>query len=128
MLREMITPLALMELADPEALVDAAERIALEDAGGCERRPWVENAARVEGAVLLYVMWHSDESYSAFKRFLGLVGVPALVSPRRYLDAATTLAYADADACEWKPWVYRATRLTGLLYVLLALRERRRGD
>ena len=125
MLRKILTAIGLVELLAPDALIEAAEQIALENPEECELRSWVVLGARIEGLVFLLFMWRSDDSYSAFKKFLGLIGILALVSPRAYVDYAAPLAYTDANSCNWKPWVYQGTRLVGLLYVLIALNELR---
>ncbi|MFC7156357.1 hypothetical protein ACFQPA_12980 [Halomarina halobia] len=127
MLRTILTAVGIVELLSPEALIDAAERIALDDPDDCELKPWVVPGARIEGLAFLILMWRSDASYSAFKKFLGLVGILALAFPRAYVDYGAELAYTDAAECEWKPWVYPGTRLVGLLYVGIALDELRKG-
>nr|WP_233340608.1 hypothetical protein [Haloprofundus sp. MHR1] len=126
MLRKILTLIGIVELCTPDALIEAAEQIALDNPDECELRSWVVPGARIEGFAFLLVMWRSDDSYSAFKKFLGLIGVLALVSPRAYIDYAAPLAYTDANNCNWKPWVYQGTRLVGVLYVLIALTELRR--
>lgn len=70
-------------------------------------------------------MWRSDASYSSFKKFLGVIGLLALLYPRTYVDYGAKFAYKDASTCEWKPWVYIGTRLVGLLYVLIAIDDLR---
>ncbi|WP_254546934.1 hypothetical protein [Halomarina pelagica] len=126
MLRTILTAIGVVELLSPEALIDTAERVALEDPNDCELRPWVVPGARVEGLLVLALVWRSDASYAALKRFLGVVGLLALAFPRAYVDYGARLAYADATECEWRPWVYPGTRLVGLTYVLVALDERGR--
>lgn len=81
--------------------------------------------ARVEGIDFPFLVWRSEASYSAFKRFPGVIDLLALISPRTYVDYSAELAYTDARSCNWKPWAYPATRLVGLLYVLIALGELR---
>ncbi|WP_135303481.1 hypothetical protein [Haloarcula amylovorans] len=125
MLRNGLTAIGVVELLFPETLIQAAEQIALDNPNECELRSWVAPGARVEGLAILFVMWRSDDSYSAFKRFLGLVGVLALVAPQAYVDYGAALAYTDAADCKWRDWVYSGTRLVGLLYVLVAVAERR---
>lgn len=127
MLRPILTTVAGVELLAPNALIDAAERLALENPEECELASWVAPGARVEGLVFLVLAWRSDDSYAAFKRFLGVVGLLAFAFPRAYVDYGSRLAYDDDSDCEWKPWVYPATRLVGLLYLLVALDELR-GD
>lgn len=128
MLRKILTPICAVEVLAPEALVDAAEQIALENADECERRSWVIPSARLEGLLFLAMMWRSDSSYSSFKKFLGIVGILALLYPRVYVDSGARLAYVDASECEWKPWVYAGTRFVGLLYVLVGLSALREGE
>lgn len=74
MLRTVLTAIGIIEIVDLEGLIDAAERVALENPNECERRSWVLPGARVEGVVLLILMWRNDASYAVFKRFLGLIG------------------------------------------------------
>lgn len=126
MLRKILTTVGVIELVAPEALIDTAERLALENPDECELKAWVVPGARVEGILFLFLMWRSDASYSTFKKFLGMIGILALIYPRAYIDYSAQLAYTDADTCAWKPWVYPATRFIGLLYILIALDELRR--
>ena len=125
MLREILTMIGVVELLTPEAFVDTAEQIALDNPDECELQSWVITGARVEGLLFLLLMWRSDVSYSRFKKFLGIIGILALVFPRAYVDYGAELAYTDANNCNWKPWVYHGTRLVGLLYVLIAINELR---
>jgi hypothetical protein len=125
MLRKILTSVCAVEVLAPEVLIEAAEQIALENPAECELQSWVVPGARLEGLLFLVLMWRSDASYSSFKTFLGLVGVLALLYPRRYVDFGSRVAYTDSSACRWKPWVYTGTRLTGLLYVLIAIDELR---
>lgn len=125
MFRKVLSMIGIVELVAPETLIDTAERLALDNPDECELKSWVVPGARVEGIIFLFLMWRSEASYSAFKRFLGVIGLLALIYPRAYIDYATELAYTDARNCNWKPWVYPATRLVGLIYVLIALDELR---
>ena len=126
MLRTVFTAICAVEVLTPEALITAAERVALDNPEECEREPWVVPVGRMEGLVFLWMLWRSDESYASFKRFLGLVGLLALLFPRAYVDYGGRAAYTGASAPEWKPWVYLGTRLVGLLYVGIGLNELRR--
>lgn len=80
--------------------------------------------ARLEGLIFLGMTWRSNTSYSAFKKFLGLIGLVAFLYPRTYVDYGAQIAYTDASTPKWKPWVYPGTRLVGLLYVIIALESR----
>lgn len=126
-LRNLLTAVCTIEVLAPEALITAAERLALDNPDDCDWRSWVTPGARLEGVVFLALMWRSDASYSAFKKFLGLVGILALLYPRTYVDYGGHVAYTTESTPEWRPWVYPGTRLVGLLYVVVALNELRNG-
>jgi hypothetical protein len=126
MLRKILTPITIVEALWPETLIDAAEEIALDNPDECELKSWMVPGARLEGLVFLVLMWRSDTSYSRFKKFLGVIGILALLYPRAYVDYGAEIAYTDAATCEWKSWVYPGTRLIGLLYVSIALTELRK--
>jgi hypothetical protein len=123
MLRMVLSAIGIIELVSPQALIEAAERIALENPAECELRRWVGPGARMEGLVFLFMMWRSDASYAAFKRFLGVIGILALLYPRSYVDYGSSLAYTEGSDPDWQGWVYPGTRVIGLLYVLVALDE-----
>jgi hypothetical protein len=127
MLRRVLTAVGIVEVLAPGTLLASAERVALENPGECDWRSWVAPGARLEGVLVLWLVWRSDRSYSAFKKFLGLVGLVALLFPRAYLEYGSDVAYTGRSSPEWKPWVYTGTRLVGLLYVIVALDEFRSG-
>ncbi|WP_416840753.1 hypothetical protein [Haloferax sp. DFSO52] len=127
MLRTILTVFGVAEILRPEVLIRSAERLALENPEECELRPWTVPIARAEGVVFLFLVRRRGGSYSTFKKFLGIMGLLSILYPRQYLRYATKLAYTDADACQWRPWVYQATRLVGLYYVLVSVLELRRG-
>ena len=123
MLRKVLTSITIVEALWPETLIDTAEGIALDNPDVCELKSWVVPGARLEGLVFLVLMWRSNTSYSQFKKFLGVIGILALLYPRAYVDYAAEIAYTDATTCEWKSWIYPGTRLIGLLYVSIVLTE-----
>ena len=125
MLRKILTSVCAVEILAPDVLIDTAEQIALENSDECELRVWVRPGARLEGLLFLVMMWRSDDSYSAFKTFLGSIGLLALLYPRTYVDSGGKVAYTEASTPEWRPWVYTGTRIVGLLYVIIALNELR---
>ncbi|MFH5801914.1 hypothetical protein [Haladaptatus sp. CMAA 1911] len=121
----LLSAIGIIELLSPEALINRTEQLALDNPDDCELRSWVVPGARIEALFILVSVWRSDHSYSTFKRFLGVIGLFALVFPRAYVDYGTQLAYTDASDCRWKPWVYVGTRLVGLVYVIIAFDELR---
>ena len=123
MLRTVLTAVCIVELLTPKGLIGVAEKLALDNPGECEYNSWVVPGARIEGLLFLFIMWRSDSSYAAFKEFLGVVGILAFFFPRAYVDYGSEFAYTDASGCEWKPWVYTGSRIVGLLYIGISLRE-----
>jgi hypothetical protein len=125
MLRRVLAAVALLELLLPARVVDVAERLALAESGGCERKRRVVPLARLEGLVFLAVTLGPDRWRVRFKQFLGVLGVVALLAPRAFVDAGTRFAYTGAEGCTWHEWVYPATRVIGLGYILVAVDELR---
>jgi len=123
MLRKTLTTVCAVEILVPDVLIDTAEQIALENPDECELRSWVLPGARLEALMFLLLMWRSDQSYSAFKKCLGVIGLLALLYPRTYVDSGGKVAYTAASTPEWRPWVYTGTRIVGLLYVIIALTD-----
>ncbi|WP_435345830.1 hypothetical protein [Haloarchaeobius sp. HRN-SO-5] len=123
MFRRFLAAIGILEILVPEAFIDAVQRLALENPDALEVRPSVITEARVEGVLYLFFAWRSDAGYSAFKKFLGLVGLTALVSPQYFVDAVARMAYADSENCEWRDGVYAAVRIVGVVYLLIALDE-----
>lgn len=126
MLRTLFTAVCAVEVLAPKALMNAAERAALENPEACTLRSWVLPGARLEGLVLLAMLWRSDASYAGFKRLLGTLGLLAFLFPRAYVEYGSRMAYTSSSVPEWRPWVYPGTRLVGLLYLLVGFRELRR--
>lgn len=125
MLRKILTVIGLIEALAPRRFINTFEGLALENPDECRMKSWVVPVARVEGLFFLFLIWRGDSSYSAFKRFLGIIGLPALLSPRLYIDFAAGIAYTGSENCKWKPWSYIITRVFGFLYVLIAIDELR---
>lgn len=126
MLRRVLAAIGLIEVLAPERLVATAEALALENPDECDRASWVVPVARGEGIFFLFLAWRGTTSYDAFKKFLGVIGLLALLYPRLFVDVTADIAYVDGERCEWQPWCYPATRLLGFLYVSIALNELRK--
>lgn len=126
MFRRLLAAVGVLEILAPEALVDAGERVAAERPDAPERKSWVVPVARAQGVVYLFLAWRSEAAYSAFKTFLGVLGVVLTLFPRRFVDGATAVAYQNSEGIEWKPWTYSLARVLGPVYVLVGLRELRK--
>ncbi|WP_435156749.1 hypothetical protein [Haladaptatus sp. DFWS20] len=121
MLERLLVAFGLIEIFAPDKLVERSESVAFENMGDCTLKSWALSAVRVEGVT--FVVLGLRGRSSTFRRWLGLLGLPALLMPRQYLAFSTNIAYENAAECEWKPWVVPLTRLLGLVYVLISLRE-----
>lgn len=53
MIRLLMAVFGIVELLFPDKLVDTLTKVAYEDGGEMDAKPWVTTAARVEGAVFL---------------------------------------------------------------------------
>ena len=126
MFRKILFTIGLVEALAPERFVETAEGIALENPDECELKSWVVPVARAEGFLFLGLAWRGGTSYSVFKQLLGGIGLLAVLYPRLFVDSAAKMAYTDAERCTWKAWCYPLTRFVGVLYVAIALNERRK--
>ncbi|QSG03736.1 hypothetical protein [Natranaeroarchaeum sulfidigenes] len=127
MARRLLALVGVIELLVPGRVIEAAERIALENPDDTELRAWTIPMARLEALVWLLLARRGDPHGRVRKLFAFLCGPAALV-PRRYVDVGARLVYTDPDRCEWKPWVVPATRVFGILCILLALSTRGETD
>jgi hypothetical protein len=109
---------------NPERVVGFWERLALENPDECTLRWWVIPLARLEGLVFL-TLSERETSGARFEQFLGVLGIPALLFPKQYIDWSTKLAYEDPDRCEWRSWIVPFTRIVGAVYVLAGIRGSR---
>lgn len=124
--RKTLTLVGLLELLVPQRVLAVVERLAFADRGDAERRSWVVPAARLEG--LCWLLLARRTSTPTRRSLLGVVGLPALIAPKRTLDVWLGIAYTDADSIEMAPWIVPATRAVGLVSVLVGVRAwRARG-
>lgn len=106
MFRRILLAIGIVELLAPEKLIDTAEGLALENPKECDLQSWVVPVARSEGLLFVLLAWRGNKPYDAFKKFLGVIGILALLYPRLFVDCAANIAYTDSEQCEWKPWCY----------------------
>lgn len=123
MIRTLFAVYGILVAAVPQRVIDFWEPLAFETAGDAELRPWIIPIARLEGITFLIAALR-DEDASTLATLVGILGVPAMVAPRRYLDWGLNVAYRDASEIKVRSWVVPFTRLLGGLYVLTALRAR----
>ncbi len=120
MASRLLTLAGLFEALFPGRIVAIAERLAFDDRGEAELRPWIRPASRIEG--LLWVILARRGSSSLLQVLVGLLGVLLAVAPRRAAGLGLKLAYERSETIELASWVVPATRVIGLVYVLAGLR------
>lgn len=123
--RALVLGWCAVEVLAPDRIVAAAERLAFENPGASPLRPWTVPIARLEGVAFGWLCLRGPTPPGAARALVGLLGAPALLSPRRYLDLGLAVAYEDPDAIAVRSWVVPATRALGLLSLLAALWPRR---
>lgn len=127
MLRSLLRLWGLVVLLVPRRVVDAFEPIALANPDEARLRAWSIPIARLEG-ILFVLLAGRDDGGDLIATFFTLVGIPALLAPRRYLEWGLLIVYENPEEVDVRSWVVPFTRVLGGLYLLIALREwRSRG-
>ncbi len=129
MFRRLLFAFAVLEALVPERIVAFGERMAFGNPGEATLRPWTVPIARAEGVAFALLAVRGDLSHPAVRGLLGTIGLPALLTPDRLVDWGLWVAYEDADTVKVRSWVVPATRILGIVYVLVAVfGGRRRAD
>lgn len=121
MLRPLLIGFGLLETLAPERIVEPAERLAFENPDAGVLRSWTIPMARLEGLVFLWLLVRTDRGLSDLRLPLGVFGFAMALSPRTTLEFWLDVAYENADDLETKSWVLPATRLIGVVYLVLGL-------
>ncbi|ELY97997.1 hypothetical protein [Natrialba asiatica] len=129
MLRKLLLGFGFAELAKPRPIIDACERIGLENPSATERRPQALRGARLEGLVFVWTLLRERDGSTVITALLGLAGTILVVLPRPIIELSQSLVDENTAELELKPWVVRAARLLGALYLLVvALSRPASGD
>ncbi|AGB36673.1 hypothetical protein [Natronococcus occultus] len=128
MLRPLLLVFAAIEILVPARLVAWGERRAFEDPNAGRLRPWTLPLARLEGVAAIWLVRNWGATWSGLKPLFGVLGLPAALQPRAFLEVALEAAYENPDAIEPKPWVVPATRVLGCLSLAVALWPGRSGS
>ncbi|WP_255169088.1 hypothetical protein [Natrononativus amylolyticus] len=115
-MHRLLTLLAVLEFLFPRRIIAAGERLAFETPGAGELRATTVPLARLEGLAAVALVRRGRRS-PTLEKLVGLLGIAALLAPRRFLRGALWLAYRNPDRVAVKPWVRPFTRLLGLCYV-----------
>lgn len=110
----------LVVLLVPRRVVDTFEPIAVRNSEAVELRAWSIPIARLEG--LLFLVLTARDDGKGLATLFGIIGVPALLAPQRYLEWGLSIVYENPEDVEVRSWVVPFTRALGAVYLLIALR------
>ncbi|MFU8867560.1 hypothetical protein [Natronococcus sp.] len=121
MLRPLLLAFAALEILAPDRLVARGERLAFENPDVARLRAWTLPLARLEGLAVVWLVRNWTTAWPGVKPLFAVLGLPALLQPRAFLNVALATAYENPDAIEPKPWVVPFTRVLGACYLVVAL-------
>ncbi|MGQ3328063.1 hypothetical protein [Halorubrum sp. FL23] len=127
MLRAIIGLLGGLTALAPDRIVAAFERLAVDNPDEVEPRPGIAAALRAEGAAIVAISLIGGRAYAWTMYVTGAFGALLLAVPRAYREIAVRVLYDDPDAVAWSGGFDSVLRLVGALYLLVGIREFRRG-
>ena len=104
----------------PGRIVDGAESIAFENPETGRLRRWTLPIARLEGLTLIALAVRGRFP-APLRAPIALLGFMFTAAPRQMLSYSLELAYENPSELEVKSWVIPATRVLGVIYVIVAL-------
>ncbi|WP_174811708.1 hypothetical protein [Salinadaptatus halalkaliphilus] len=104
----------------PGRIVEMAERFAFENPDDGQLRRITLPIARLEGLAFCGLVLRGGLPKPLQAPF-ALLGILLATVPRRMLAAGLAIAYENPLDLEAKPWLLPATRVIGVLYVVLGL-------
>jgi hypothetical protein len=110
----------------PEQVISKLEQKLLLNPEECTLKPWAVSAARIEGLCYLFIAWRGEALYSWFKKLHVVIGLVLLFFPHQLLKYSGALIYQNPKKCEWNQSLYPVIRLSGMAYILIALKELRK--
>ena len=119
MIRKVLVAFGLVEVIAPKPVIDACERIGLESPETARLRPRANLLARLEGAIVVWLLVRGRDRSPLASTLLGGAGVLAVVYPDPLIGFCRSVAYENASELEHRPWVRPAARLLGVLYLLV---------
>ncbi|MDG5758164.1 hypothetical protein QA600_02285 [Natronococcus sp. A-GB1] len=128
MLRPLLLAFAVLEVLVPDRIVAWGERRAFENPESGRLRPWTLPLARLEGVTAIWLVRNRETAWPGIKPLFAVLGLPALLQPRAFLNVALATAYENPEEIELKPWVVPFTRALGACYLVVALWPGRSGS
>lgn len=120
MIRKLLVAFGIFEIAWPRPVIDACERIGLKNPREARLRDRAIELARLEGIVVVYLLYRRGRGSRPVAALLALVGAFALLVPRPLIRLTQRVAYENADELELQRWVTPAARALGACYLLVA--------
>lgn len=117
MIRTALILFGLIEIVVPQPIIDACERIGLENPENAQLRPGANLLARLEGAMVVWLLVRGRERSPISSTLLGGAGVLAVLYPDPLIRLSQSFAYENPGDLELRPWVRPAARLLGVLYL-----------
>ena len=118
MIRTLFIVFGLIEVVAPRPVIDACERIGLENPEEARLRRGAGLLARLEGALLVWLLVRGRQQSPLASTLLGAAGLLAVVYPDPLIRFSQSFAYENPDELELRPWVRPAARLLGVLYLV----------
>lgn len=128
MIREVLIAFGIVEVLVPRPIIDACERIGLENPEKARLRPGAAILARLEGALVVWLLARGRKQSPLASTVLGAVGVLAVVYPQPLVRFSQSFAYENPEDLELRRWVTPAARLLGALYLAVVVLSARREE
>ncbi|MGQ3330465.1 hypothetical protein [Halorubrum sp. FL23] len=128
MLRQFLGALGVLTTLAPDWIVEVFETLAVENPGENTVHSWFGLLIRVEGVVFTLAVLRDGRLHAWLMNVTGIVGAVLVFIPGLYERIAGPLVYENPESVEWNEHLTDGVRLIGIVYVLLALLERRRRN
>ena len=128
MIRSLLATLGLVTALVPDRIVDLFEAIAVKNPDEIAVHSWFNHLIRVEGVVIVLAVLRDGRLYAWLMNLTGLFGAVLVLVPDLYERIAGPLVYEDPESVEWHDHLSDGIRVIGVVYVLLALLNRRRTE
>jgi len=128
MIRQFLGALGILTALVPDRIVDVFEAIAVENPEENTVHSWFGPLIRAEGVVITLAALRDGRLYAWLLNVTGIFGAVLFFIPRLYKQMAGPLVYEDPASVEWNEHLTDGIRVIGVVYVLLALFDRRRRN
>lgn len=128
MIRKLLVIFGCLEILVPGPIIDACERIGLENPDDAELRPGAAWLARLEGAIVVWVLLRGRDNSPIASSLVTGTGLLAVFYPKPLIRASQSFAYQNPTELKLKRWVTPAARLLGAMYLLVVFLAHRESE